>query len=101
MSPLKGIRNQKSYTDAESIVFIALSAVKMMRFLYAKLVKKAVFITDEKQGAEELAHTVLDVAGMINGIGEICDATNAVLYLMEKDYANAAMSAVACIPFFG
>ena len=46
-------------------------------------------------------HLALDVAGLIPGIGEIADGANALLYLAEGDYANAALSAAAMIPFAG
>jgi len=48
--------------------------------------------------ALEITHTVLDIAGFIPGIGDICDGINAVLYLAEGDYVNAALSAISLIP---
>lgn len=46
-------------------------------------------------------HTVLDVAGMVPGLGEVADGLNAVIYLAEGDYTNAAMSAAAMVPGAG
>ena len=46
-------------------------------------------------------HNALDVVGFIPGVGDIADGVNAVLYLAEGDYANAAMSAVSLIPVAG
>ncbi len=49
----------------------------------------------------EVAHGVLDVVGMIPVVGELADGANALLYVAEGDYANAAMSAAAMIPLAG
>ncbi|MBP3610219.1 MAG: hypothetical protein J6J42_07785 [Lachnospiraceae bacterium] len=49
----------------------------------------------------EKVHTALDVVGMVPVLGEVCDATNAVIYLMEGNFREAAMSGAACIPGFG
>ena len=46
-------------------------------------------------------HTGLDVAGAVPGIGEPADALNAVLYSIEGDQLNAALSCMALVPFFG
>jgi len=48
-----------------------------------------------------LAHTGLDVLGLVPGVGEIADGTNALLYASEGDYLNAGLSAAAMIPFGG
>jgi len=49
----------------------------------------------------DVVHTGLDVVGMIPGVGEIADGANALIYLAEGDYGNAAMSAAAMIPGAG
>lgn len=49
----------------------------------------------------EVGHTILDVVGMIPVVGEIADGINAVWYLAEGDYLNAALSAAALVPFAG
>ena len=49
----------------------------------------------------DMVHLGLDVAGMIPVIGEVADGANALLYLAEGDYANAALSAAAMIPIAG
>ena len=49
----------------------------------------------------EKVHTTLDIAGMVPVLGEVCDATNAVIYLMEGNFAEAAVSGAACIPGWG
>jgi len=43
----------------------------------------------------------LDVAGFIPGVGIVADAANTALYVIEGDWANAAISAVAIIPAAG
>ncbi|WP_394614549.1 LamG-like jellyroll fold domain-containing protein [Lentzea sp. JNUCC 0626] len=49
----------------------------------------------------EAGHALLDVVGMIPVIGEVADGINALWYLAEGDYANAALAAAALIPFAG
>ncbi len=51
--------------------------------------------------AWEHRHEILDAAGMVPVIGEVADAANAVLYLAEGDYANAAISLAALVPVGG
>ncbi|MDH5680613.1 MAG: hypothetical protein OEZ36_03430, partial [Spirochaetota bacterium] len=46
-------------------------------------------------------HTALDAAGMSPGIGIIFDAANAIYYLVEGDYGNAALSGISAIPVYG
>ncbi|WP_431809776.1 deaminase domain-containing protein [Brevibacillus agri] len=43
----------------------------------------------------------LDVVGLIPGVGEIADLANAGISLARGDYAGAALSLAACIPFAG
>ena len=47
------------------------------------------------------AQTGLDVVGMIPGLGEIADGLNGLLSLIRGDYAGAALSFAAMIPFAG
>lgn len=49
----------------------------------------------------DVVHTTLDVAGLVPGLGEVADGVNAVIYLAEGDYGNAALSAAAMIPIAG
>lgn len=49
----------------------------------------------------ELAHSVLDVAGMIPGVGEIADVANGLLYLAEGNYVEAGLSLASAIPVAG
>lgn len=49
----------------------------------------------------EVAHFALDAAGMVPGVGEIPDAVNALLYTLEGDYTNAAISVLAMAPVGG
>ena len=47
-----------------------------------------------------IGHAALDLLGIIPGL-DGCDGINAVWYLIEGDYANAATSAVAALPLLG
>ena len=46
-------------------------------------------------------HTVLDLAGLVPGIGEVADLTNALIYAVRGDPINAAISLAAVIPTGG
>jgi len=46
-------------------------------------------------------HTVLDLVGLIPGLGEGADFVNAGLYLIEGDKENALISLASTIPFVG
>jgi hypothetical protein len=45
--------------------------------------------------------TGLDIIGLIPVVGEIADGINAIIYAARGDYINAALSAVAMVPFAG
>ncbi len=49
----------------------------------------------------DIVHTTLDVVGLIPGLGEVADGLNALIYLAEGNYADAALSAAAMIPGAG
>ena len=49
----------------------------------------------------EIGHMTLDMAGMIPVVGEIADGINALWYSKEGNYADAALSYAAMIPFLG
>jgi len=49
----------------------------------------------------DVVHTSLDVVGLVPGLGEIADGINAVAYLAEGNYEDAALSAAAMVPFAG
>jgi len=50
--------------------------------------------------AEE-RHASLDILGLIPVFGEVFDGINAVYYIIEGDYVNAALSGAAMLPFIG
>jgi hypothetical protein len=56
---------------------------------------------EEKSWGNIIGHGVLDVVGLIPGVGEIADGINAGWYAAEGDYKNAALSAAAMVPFAG
>ncbi|MGV3609448.1 MAG: polymorphic toxin-type HINT domain-containing protein, partial [Fluviicola sp.] len=51
--------------------------------------------------ASEMGHLLLDVAGLIPGLGEIADGVNGVWYALEGDYFNATISFASMIPIGG
>jgi hypothetical protein len=57
--------------------------------------------TQPPPGPLEILHTALDVAGLIPVLGVIPDAVNSGIYVVEGDWTNAGISAIAMIPAFG
>ncbi len=49
----------------------------------------------------ETAHIILDLGGLAPGFGEVCDIANGVIYTIEGDGVNAALSYASAIPFVG
>lgn len=47
----------------------------------------------------EGVHGLLDVAGLVPGVGEIADAANATLYALQGRFGDALLSASALLPF--
>ena len=54
-----------------------------------------------KDSISEVAHTGLDVVGMIPVAGTVAEGINAGLYAVEGDYTNAAVSVAAMVPLEG
>ena len=50
---------------------------------------------------QELPHLVLDIAGLVPGIGEAADLANAALYISKGEYLMAGFSVVSMIPAIG
>lgn len=50
---------------------------------------------------EELPHIGLDVLGLIPGVGEAADLTNAALYARKGEHLMAALSVISMIPAVG
>lgn len=57
--------------------------------------------TKAPPGPLEMLHDALDLAGLIPALGAVPDLINAGLYVIEGDWMNAGISAVAIIPIFG
>jgi hypothetical protein len=51
--------------------------------------------------AMEIVHGALDLAGFVPVLGAIPDGINAAIYVVEGDWANAGLSAVAMVPAWG
>lgn len=56
---------------------------------------------EEGWSFSDVGHGLLDVAGLVPGLGEPLDGVNAVWYLAEGDKLNAGLSAGGMIPFGG
>jgi len=52
-------------------------------------------------GPLEILHLALNIAGLIPALGAVPDAINTGIYLIEGDWTNAGISAIAIIPVFG
>ena len=50
---------------------------------------------------KEISRAGLDAAGFIPGVGDIGDVLNGFLYLLDGEYADAAISLLGAVPFFG
>jgi hypothetical protein len=57
--------------------------------------------TKPPPGPLEILHGALDVAGLIPALGAFPDAINTSIYLIEGNWVDAGLSAVAIIPIFG
>ncbi len=53
------------------------------------------------EAMKEEVHTVLDGAGLVPVVGEICDLANGVLYRIDGDMLNARLSVVSAVPLYG
>jgi hypothetical protein len=56
---------------------------------------------DKDPTAMDIVHGALDIAGFIPVLGAIPDGVNAAIYVVEGDWANAGLSAVAMVPAWG
>jgi hypothetical protein len=56
---------------------------------------------DKDLSTMDIVHGALDIAGFIPVLGAIPDGINAGIYVVEGDWANAGLSAVAMVPAWG
>ena len=56
---------------------------------------------DKDLSTMDIVHGALDIAGFIPVLGAIPDGVNAGIYVLEGDWANAGLSAVAMVPAWG
>lgn len=49
----------------------------------------------------DAGHVALDIAGIVPGVGEAADATNALWYIKNRDYLSAALSLISMVPEIG
>jgi len=62
---------------------------------------KSATINTESQSASGIGHFMLDLGGLIPGIGEAADLTNAIWYAKSGQYLYAALSLISMIPTIG
>ncbi len=53
------------------------------------------------EASKEMLHLALDIGGLVPVIGEICDVTNGIIYTIEGEGVNAALSYAGAIPIAG
>lgn len=56
---------------------------------------------DKDPSALDIVHGALDIAGFIPVLGALPDGINAAIYVVEGDWVNAGLSAVAMVPVWG
>lgn len=90
-------------TEADPILSVSQTAqeVAILKVLHpdwslARLVFTAAWNVTKGQ-----THSVLDLVGLVPGLGEGADFVNGVFYLLEGEKANAAFSFSAMVPFLG
>lgn len=49
----------------------------------------------------DVGHTTLDVAGLVPGIGEVADLTNALWYAKNGQYLESLLSIISLVPEIG
>lgn len=57
--------------------------------------------TENKNPIAEIGHLILDIFGMVPGLGEIADGANAIWYFAEGDVVNGSISSASMIPVAG
>ncbi|MEL6816741.1 MAG: hypothetical protein AAFP03_18340, partial [Cyanobacteria bacterium J06598_3] len=70
-------------------------------FVSEKMEQAGAWVTEHYDKLSMAGHLMLDGLGMVPGFGAIADGLNAVWYLAEGNYTDAAMSALAAIPGIG
>lgn len=58
-------------------------------------------IASKYRMCRQTVHGLLDMCGVIEPGGLICDGTNALIYALEGDGKNCALSAFAIVPVIG
>jgi len=71
------------------------------KFVTEKMEQAGAWVTEHYDKLSMAGHLLLDGLGMVPGFGAIADGLNAVWYLAEGNYTDAAMSAFAAIPGIG
>ena len=61
----------------------------------------SVYKTLSPEKRSEIAHSILDTIGLVPGVGDVADLTNAIWYAGEGNYSMAALSCVFLTPGLG
>ena len=70
-----------------------------MKLLHEEIDKDLKYLTEIN--LEDIGHLALDIAGLVPGIGEAADLTNALWYSKKGQYLMAGFSIVSMIPGMG
>jgi hypothetical protein len=70
-----------------------------MKLLHEEIDKDLKYLTEIN--LEDIGHLALDIAGLVPGIGEAADLTNALWYSKKGQYLMAGFSIVSMIPGIG
>jgi RHS repeat-associated protein len=89
------------FAGALADLSLAVDAFTMNRYAFAGGNPLSLIEFGGHFGWSDLGHAVLDVVGLVPVVGEAADLANAAWYSAEGDYANAALSAAAAVPFVG
>jgi RHS repeat-associated protein len=100
------------FVSPDSLVQTANNPIFLNKYVY--VMNSPLFLTDptgncvfglkcpdDARAALDGAHLALDIAGLVPGVGEFADGLNAVIYVAEGDWANAAISGAGIIPIAG
>jgi hypothetical protein len=94
---LQEIRRRYSSKKYRNEAFFA--ECNRMKLLHEEIDKDLKYLTEIN--LEDIGHLALDIAGLIPGIGEAADLTNALWYSKKGQYLMAGFSIVSMIPGIG
>lgn len=87
-----------SFISWSKVIYGATGLEKFWATLDAAAVEATIGSSDNPM---DIVIGILNTVGMVPVVGEAADGVNTILYLVRKDYANAALSATSMIPVAG